>query len=154
MNDITFEDSGMEEFQDMLGSYLSKVDEKSALDAIEEGAKEFVNDLLRLPKPRRKVTAPGYTHLVDSFSYKRDKTGIDVRWGKYYGPMLEHGTKKMSAKAHLKPLFEQYQRIIKDHGAVLLFGMGKFGASLIMNAPKKMPYRYEWIWQKTMPVGF
>lgn len=58
MNDITFEDSGMEEFQDMLGSYLSKVDEKSALDAIEEGAKEFVNDLLRLPKPRRKVTAP------------------------------------------------------------------------------------------------
>lgn len=54
----------------------------------------------------------------------------------------------------LKPLFEQYQRIIKDHGAVLLFGMGKFGASLIMNAPKKMPYRYEWIWQKTMPVGF
>ena len=28
-------------------------------------------------------------------------------------------------------LFEQYQRIIKDHGAVLLFGMGKFGASLM-----------------------
>ncbi|MFJ6919728.1 MAG: DNA-methyltransferase [Lactobacillus crispatus] len=54
----------------------------------------------------------------------------------------------------LKPLFEQYQRIIKDHGAVLLFGMGKFGASLIMNAPSKMPYRYEWIWQKTMAVGF
>lgn len=54
----------------------------------------------------------------------------------------------------LKPLFEQYQRVIKDHGAVLLFGMGKFGASLIMNAPKKVPYRYEWIWQKTMPVGF
>lgn len=51
-------------------------------------------------------------------------------------------------------LFEQYQRIIKDHGAVLLFGMGKFGASLIMNAPKKMPYRYEWIWQKTRPAGF
>lgn len=48
----------------------------------------------------------------------------------------------------LQPLFEQYERVIKDHGAVLLFGMGKFGASLIMNAPKKMPYRYEWIWQK------
>jgi len=51
-------------------------------------------------------------------------------------------------------LFEQYQRIIKDHGAVLLFGMGKFGASLIMNAPKKLPYRYDWTWQKTHPVGF
>ena len=53
-----------------------------------------------------------------------------------------------------EPLFEQYQRIIKDHGAVLLFGRGKFGASLIMNAPKKMPYRYDWVWQKTTPVGF
>ena len=53
-----------------------------------------------------------------------------------------------------EPLFEQYQRIIKDHGAVLLFGRGKFGASLILNAPKKMPYRYDWVWQKTTPVGF
>lgn len=54
----------------------------------------------------------------------------------------------------LKPLFEQYQRIIKDHGVVLLFGMGKFGAELIMNAPRNMPYRYDWVWQKAMPVGF
>ena len=54
----------------------------------------------------------------------------------------------------LQPLFEQYERVIKDHGVVCLFGMGKFGASLIMNAPSKMPYRYEWIWRKTMPVGF
>ena len=53
-----------------------------------------------------------------------------------------------------EPLFEQYKRIIKDNGAVLLFGRGKFGASLIMNAPKKMPYRYEWVWQKTLPAGF
>lgn len=54
----------------------------------------------------------------------------------------------------LKSLFKQYERIIKDHGAVRLFGRGKFGALLIMNAPKKMPYRYDWVWQKTMPVRF
>lgn len=54
----------------------------------------------------------------------------------------------------LKPLFEQYQRVIKPHGAVLLFGMGIFGAQLMMNAPKKMPYRYNWIWQKTRAAGF
>lgn len=54
----------------------------------------------------------------------------------------------------LQPLFKQYERVIKDHGAVLLFGMGKFGASLIMNASNKMPYRYEWIWQKSRPGGF
>ena len=54
----------------------------------------------------------------------------------------------------LQPLFKQYERIIKDHGAVLLFGMGKFGANLIMSAPKQLPYRYDWTWQKTSPVGF
>ena len=54
----------------------------------------------------------------------------------------------------LAPLFEHYQRIIKPHGAVILFGMGKFGAQLIMNAPAKLPYRYDWIWEKAMPVGF
>lgn len=54
----------------------------------------------------------------------------------------------------LKVLFAQYQRVIKDHGAVLLFGMGKFGVQLIMSAPKNMPYRYDWVWQKTRPVGF
>lgn len=54
----------------------------------------------------------------------------------------------------LAPLFEQYQRIIKPHGAVLLFGMGRFGANLIVKAPKKLPYRYDWVWEKTMPVGF
>ena len=38
---------------------------------------------------------------------KREKSGIEVGWGKYYGPMLEHGTRKMAAREHLKPLFER-----------------------------------------------
>ena len=68
-----------------------------------------------------------------------------------YGGMTAN---KWDIAIPLQPLFEQYERIVKDHGAVLLFGMGKFGASLIMNAPKKMPYRYDWIWVKSLPVGF
>lgn len=69
---------------------------------------------------------------------------------------LPYGTtaNKWDSVIPIKPLFEQYQRIIKDHGAVLLFGMGGFGANLIVNAPKQMPYRYDWIWKKSMPVGF
>lgn len=63
-------------------------------------------------------------------------------------------TNKWDSVIPLAPLFEQYQRIIKPHGAVLLFGMGKFGAQLILNAPAKMPYRYDWVWEKVMPVGF
>lgn len=69
---------------------------------------------------------------------------------------LPYGTtaNKWDSIIPINPLFEQYQRIIKPHGVVLLFGKGKFGAGLIMNAPKKMPFRYEWVWQKTLPVGF
>lgn len=54
----------------------------------------------------------------------------------------------------LKPLFMQYERVLKEHGALLLFGRGKFGANLIINAPSKLPYRYDWVWQKTNSVGF
>ena len=49
-------------------------------------------------------------------------------------------------------LWEQYNRIIKDNGAILLFSQMPFGASLIMSNPKM--FRYEWIWEKNQAVGF
>lgn len=52
----------------------------------------------------------------------------------------------------MEPLWEQYNRIIKDHGAIILFSQMPFGASLIMSNPKM--FRYEWIWEKNQPVGF
>lgn len=106
-SEITFDGGGFEDFEEMLKRYSENVSFDKALDAVEEGAKEFVNDLLRLPKPRSQITKAGYTHIVSTFALERTDSGIKVGWGKYYGLMLEHGTKKMSAKAHLKPLFEQ-----------------------------------------------
>ena len=52
----------------------------------------------------------------------------------------------------MKPLWEQYNRIIKDHGAIVLFSQMPFGASLIMSNPKM--FRYEWIWEKNQAGGF
>ena len=43
-------------------------------------------------------------------------------------------------------LWAQYNRIIKDNGAILLFSQMPFGANLIMSNPKM--FRYEWIWLK------
>ena len=51
-----------------------------------------------------------------------------------------------------EPLWEQYDRIIKDSGAMLLFCQMPFGAQLITSNPKE--FRHEWIWQKTLPQGF
>lgn len=105
--EITFDDSGLEDFEKMLQQYARQADPQNVLDAEEAGAKEFVSDLLKLPKPRSEVRKVGYTHLVNTFAMERANGEIKVGWGKYYGPMVEHGTKKVAAKAHLKPLFER-----------------------------------------------
>ena len=52
------------------------------------------------------------------------------------------------------PLWEQYARVIKDHGAIILFSQLPFGARLIESAPKSLPFRHEWIWEKTRATGF
>lgn len=49
-------------------------------------------------------------------------------------------------------LWAQYNRIIKDNGAILLFSQMPFGANLIMSNPKM--FRYEWIWEKDNSTGF
>ena len=49
-------------------------------------------------------------------------------------------------------LWAQYNRIIKDNSAILLFSQMPFGASLIMSNPKM--FRYEWIWEKEKGTGF
>lgn len=43
-------------------------------------------------------------------------------------------------------LWEQYNRIIKDNGAILLFGQEPF-SSLVRTSNLEM-YRYDWYWQK------
>ena len=49
-------------------------------------------------------------------------------------------------------LWYQYRRIIKDNGAICLFGQGLFTASLICS--NKTMYRYDLIWEKTKAGGF
>lgn len=51
-----------------------------------------------------------------------------------------------------EPLWKQYKRIIKDHGAILLFSQQPFTTDLIMSNRKM--FRYEIIWNKTLPTGF
>jgi site-specific DNA-methyltransferase (adenine-specific) len=51
-----------------------------------------------------------------------------------------------------EPLWEQYERIIKDNGAIVLFGSQPFTSSLIMSNIKL--FKYEWIWEKTMASNF
>lgn len=52
----------------------------------------------------------------------------------------------------MAPLWEQYNRIIKNNGAILLFSQQPFTTDLI-NSNRKM-FRYEIIWEKKKAVGF
>lgn len=45
-----------------------------------------------------------------------------------------------------KQLWEQYERIIKDDGAIALTGTFKFGTQLYLQAPHL--YKYDWVWEK------
>ena len=49
-------------------------------------------------------------------------------------------------------LWEQYNRIIKDNGAVVLFGSEPFTSLLICSNLKN--FKYNWIWQKNKATGF
>ena len=51
-----------------------------------------------------------------------------------------------------KPLWEQYERIIKDNGAIVLFGQGIFYIDLV-NSNRKL-FRYDLIWDKCLSSGF
>ena len=51
-----------------------------------------------------------------------------------------------------EPLWEQYKRIIKDNGAIVLTASQPFTSALVMSNVKM--FKYEWIWEKTRPTGF
>lgn len=52
----------------------------------------------------------------------------------------------------MESLWNQYKRIIKDHGAILLFSTQPFTTDLICS--NRRMFRYEIIWEKTQKTGF
>lgn len=67
---------------------------------------------------------------------------------------LPYGCTKNTWDAIINPddLWRQYERIIKDNGAIILFGQGMFTAKMMMSNQRL--WRYNLIWQKTEPGGF
>jgi site-specific DNA-methyltransferase (adenine-specific) len=51
-----------------------------------------------------------------------------------------------------EPLWEQYKRIIKDNGAIVLTASQPFTSALVMSNIKM--FKYEWIWEKSRATGF
>ena len=66
---------------------------------------------------------------------------------------LPYGTtqNKWDIMLPLDKLWEQYERIIKDNGAMLLFAQTPFDKVLGSSNLKLL--KYEWIWEKTTATG-
>ena len=67
---------------------------------------------------------------------------------------LPYGTTacKWDTVIPFEPLWEQYERIIKDSGAIVLTSMQPFASALTMSNIKL--FKYEWIWNKSKATGF
>ncbi|WYJ89905.1 site-specific DNA-methyltransferase (adenine-specific) [Enterococcus sp. 9E7_DIV0242] len=67
---------------------------------------------------------------------------------------LPYGTtrNKWDSVIPLEPLWKQYERIIKDDGAIVLTAQAPFDKVLGVSNLKLL--RYEWIWKKTAGTGF
>lgn len=51
-----------------------------------------------------------------------------------------------------EPLWEQYERVIKDNGAIVLTASQPFTSNLVMSNPKL--FKHEWIWVKNRGSNF
>ena len=51
-----------------------------------------------------------------------------------------------------EPLWEEYNRIIKQNGAIALFGTEPFASHLRLSNLKN--YKYDWVWDKVKGTGF
>lgn len=51
-----------------------------------------------------------------------------------------------------EPLWEQYERVIKDNGAIVLTASQPFTSALVMSNPKL--FKYDWVWKKNVNSNF
>ena len=58
------------------------------------------------------------------------------------------------SKINLQELFDEWARILKPNGALVSTAMFKFGCDMVVAADKKLPFRYDLVWQKTKSCGF
>ena len=66
---------------------------------------------------------------------------------------LPYGTtqNKWDSVIPLDELWSEYERVIKDNGAIVLFAAQPFTSALVMSNPKL--FKYDWIWQKPKGTG-
>lgn len=113
---------GFDEFSKMLEELKKRTEVKNVTKVLEIGARQLVEDVRALPRPRSQINTPGYTHLLDTMTYKVAGEEVEVGWGKYYGPMVENGTTRMKGTEHLRPTFKRNKEKYYKNMQKAIFG--------------------------------
>jgi site-specific DNA-methyltransferase (adenine-specific) len=87
------------------------------------------------------VTVNGKTYPEELFLLECYKKGMPFKEAKEFFRLNKR-----------KGLWSEYERVIKDNGAILLFAQTPF--TEILGSSNKKLLRYEWIWEKTQASGF
>ena len=110
--------------------------------------------MLNLPQnPKWDIARVSHSTLVnadcfDVFPFIEDKSIDAIICDLPYGTT----NCKWDSVLPLDKLWEQYERIIKPNGAIVLTGQQPFTSALVMSNPKI--YKYDLYWKKSKPVGF
>ena len=80
--------------------------------------------------------------------------GLEDKSGDMICCDLPYGTTvcKWDTVIPFKKLWRQYERVIKDNGAIVLFGSEPFTSRLIMSNLEM--FKYNWYWNKKSSSGF
>jgi len=67
---------------------------------------------------------------------------------------LPYGTTacKWDSVIPFEPLWKEYERIIKNNGAIVMFGSQPFTSALVMSNPEM--FKYSWVYQKSKATNF
>lgn len=113
---------GFDEFSKMLEEFKKRTEVKNVTKVLEIGARQLVEDVRGLPRPRSEINTPGYTHLLDTMTYKAAGEEVEAGWGKYYGPMVENGTVRMKGTEHLRLTFKRNKEKYYKNMQKAIFG--------------------------------
>ena len=115
--------------------------------------------MLNLPQPPKwDIARVSHSTLVnadcfDVFPFIEDKSIDAIICDLPYGVLNKGNVNaKWDSVIPFTPLWKQYERIIKDNGAIVLFGQGMFSAELMIS--NKKIWRYNLIWDKVAKTGF
>jgi len=110
--------------------------------------------MLNLPQnPKWDIARVSHSTLVnadcfDVFPFIEDKSIDAIICDLPYGTT----NCKWDSVIPFEPLWAQYKRIIKDNGAIVLFGSQPFTSALVMSNPKW--FKYCWVWNKAKAANY